>query len=107
MTDFHLPDETRISQVRLRIRDLATTLSFYERAIGLAVFSHEGRNVSLAAQGQMEPLLVLSEDPQAVTRPRRATGLYHLAIRFPTRADLARAVLRLAEYDYPIEGASN
>ncbi|MHA3772680.1 VOC family protein [Verrucomicrobiota bacterium sgz303538] len=107
MTDFYLPDGTRITQVQLRIRDLAGTVEFYEQVIGLSVLSREERNVSLAAPGQSHPLLVLSEDPQAVARPRRTTGLYHLAIRFPTRADLAHAVQRLIQHEYPIEGASN
>src|SRR5207248_3552657 len=53
------------------------------------------------------PLLVLHEQPGAPLFPRNATGLYHFAILLPTRADLGRWLLHLAQSGYPLDGASD
>ena len=52
-------------------------------------------------------MIVLHEERHATPRPPGATGLYHLAIRYPARRDLAHALQRLARSDYPIQGASD
>src|SRR5258705_9520830 len=91
-----LPDETRISQVELRTRDLARVLAFYTGAIGMRLAGQIGpRQAGVSATGQSPSMIVLSEEPGATSRPLRAIGLYHLAIRYPTRRDLAHAVNRL------------
>jgi catechol 2,3-dioxygenase len=52
-------------------------------------------------------LLVITEDRNAPSRPRHSIGLYHLALRYATRSDLAGAYRRLIEAGYPADGASD
>ena len=107
MNTFHLPDETHLSQVHLRTRSLVRALEFYQRVIGLQVIERSPVKVTLSATGSAPAILILTEDPNAVPRPQRATGLYHLAIRYPTRRDLAHAFARLVQADYRISGGSD
>jgi len=107
MQSFGLPDETRVSQVRLRTADPEQALGFYCDVLGLKIVEEKGGETSLSAAGRAPALLVLSEDRGARARPSRATGLYHFAIRYPTRGALTQALQRLARNDYPLEGASD
>ncbi len=102
-----LPDETRIGQVHLRTSELERALGFYCGMLGLRVANRTQRKATLSATGSGPALLVLSETPDAEPRPQQVTGLYHLAIRFPTRHDLAHALQRLIRAGYPIEGSSD
>ncbi len=101
-----LPDETRISQVHLRVANLERSLAFYDGVLGLGVSNSIGPNASLSVSGDAPPLITLTEDLKATPRPEHATGLYHFAIRYPTRRDLAHACLRLVKSDYAFDGAS-
>jgi catechol 2,3-dioxygenase len=93
-----------IGAVRLRVADLERVSDFYERAIGLRVLERDGDTVALGAD---TPLVELAGDPGAPPRPARSTGLFHLAILVPTRADLARAVQRVAHSGTRFSGASD
>jgi catechol 2,3-dioxygenase len=117
-----LPDETRITRVHLRTGNLERALEFYTDCLGFRLVKKAGVEAGPgrtekdeeqeqevdAALGTTEsgpPLILLKEDTGAEPRPARATGLYHFAIRYPTRRDLANALGRLLKY--PIEGASD
>jgi len=102
-----LPDETRISQVRLRTGDLQRALGFYTGVLGLRTGDRIGREAGLSATGNNPAMIILSEERRATPRPPGATGLYHLAIRYPARRDLAHALARLLRHGYPIQGASD
>ncbi len=102
-----LPDRTRIVHVRLRTADVQKQLTFYTRVLGLKILDTAGADFTLSAAGQESGLLVLTEDRAAPPRPPRSTGLYHFALRFPTRLDLARAYRRLLASDVPIGGAAD
>jgi catechol 2,3-dioxygenase len=104
---FGLPDETRLCQVHLRTRNSEPVIRFYTSVLGLTLVRQEGAATALGAQGQAFPMLVFSEDRAAMPHARRSTGLYHIAIRFPSRCELARALRRLADNQYPIEGAAD
>ena len=102
-----LPDQTRVSQVHLRIARLERALEFYSGVLGLHVAQPSAAHAVLSAGPKQPGLVVLSEDRAAAPRPPRSTGLFHLALRFPTRRALAQAYQRLADHDYPIFGASD
>ena len=104
---FQLPDQTRMSQVRLRTLNLAPVLGFYQDIIGFKYSQRNEAEVSLSATGGGPALLVFTEDPNATPRPQRTTGLYHFAIRYPTRGDLADASRRIIGAEYPISGAAD
>lgn len=99
-----LPADLRLGPVHLIVTDVDRSASFYERSIGMQLHSREPGETWLGAGG--EDLLVLHEETGAKPAGRHA-GLYHFALLFPTRQELARAVRRLAETGTPIQGASD
>ena len=99
-----LPDTLRLGPVHLTVSHLNGSIAFYERALGLQLHDRDGEVARLGAGG--EDLLVLVEEAGAAPGGRHA-GLFHFALLFPTRQELARAVLRLATTRTRIEGASD
>ena len=99
-----LPATLRLGPVHLTVSDLDRSVAFYEDAIALRVHR---RKDGVAAMGVgEEDLIVLYEEPRA-RRAGRHAGLYHYALLFPSREELAHAALRLAETKTPIQGASD
>lgn len=99
-----LPATLRLGPVHLTVSDLDRSIRFYERSLGLRLQRRDGATAALAADG--EDLVLLVEEPGAQPAGRSA-GLYHFALLFPSREELAHAVLRLAETRTRIEGASD
>jgi catechol 2,3-dioxygenase len=98
--------DTAVGAVRLTVADLARSRDFYERALGLRATEHDGGNLTLGVDGEA-PLIELTGDASAPPRPRRTTGLFHLAVLLPTRRDLAVALRRLVDARVPLDGASD
>ncbi len=98
-TSIH-PD-TAIGLVTLGVADLDRALGFYE---GLLGFRRIERAPGLAVLSALSgpPLLALRELPGALPQPKRSTGLYHVAILLPSRADLGQILSRLIEAGEPI-----
>jgi catechol 2,3-dioxygenase len=92
---------THIGLVSLRVSNLTRSQDFYQGILGFQALEQSSGGVILGGQDK-QPLLELIEVPGATPQPRRATGLYHVAILFPTRADLGRAFLRLAQAGWQI-----
>ncbi len=99
-----LPADARLGAVRLRVGDLERLTRFYEEAIGLRVLD-DGPLVRLGVDGT--PLVELAAAPDAPPRPPHTTGLYHLALLVPTRADLALALRRAVTAGWRLTGASD
>ena len=78
---------THMGAVHLTVSDLARSLDYYQRLLGLQVHNRENGTAQLGAGG--EDLLVLYEQPGAEPAPRN-TGLFHFALLVPSRHDLAR-----------------
>jgi catechol 2,3-dioxygenase len=95
-----LPDATRMGAVHLTVTDLARSVAFYEEVIGLRVTDVRDGTAELG------DVLVLHEEPSARPAGRHA-GLYHVALLFADRAELARAAVRIALSRTPIQGASD
>src|SRR5262245_18457192 len=102
-----LPDETRLDHVHLRTNNLERALAFYTGTLGLSVVEDGGSDAALGAAADAAPIIRQTEAPEASPRLKHTLGLFHLAIRFPTRRDLASAVNRLLNNNYAIEGASD
>ncbi len=100
----HLPDTLRLGPVHLTVSHLDGSLAFYARALGLQLHDRDGEIATMGTGA--EDLLVLVEEPDAAPAGRHA-GLYHFALLFPTRRELASAVLRLASTQTRIDGASD
>jgi catechol 2,3-dioxygenase len=99
-----LPATLRLGTVHLAVSDLDRSVAFYENAIGLKL--HRRKDGGAAMGVGAEDLLVLYKEP-GVRRAGRHAGLYHYALLFSSREELARAALRLAATKTPIQGASD
>jgi catechol 2,3-dioxygenase len=99
-----LPDTLRLGSVALTVSDLERSLPFYEEALGLELRRRENGTAALGAGDEHRVLLV--EQPGARPAGRHA-GLYHLALLYPSRLELGRALKRLALTRTPITGASD
>src|SRR3954467_2590969 len=97
--------DTRMGAVRLTVGDLDGVRDFYRDAIGRRGLDGADGVVRLGTNG--ESLVELTGNPDAPPRPRGTSGLFHLAILVPTRADLARALQRVAEADWRLSGAAD
>jgi catechol 2,3-dioxygenase len=98
--------DTHIGQVRLRVADIDDLAAFYERAIGLREVERDGDVARLAPEGG-EPLIELVSAPDGPPAPSFSTGLFHLAILVPDRAELARSLQRAANAGWRLTGASD
>jgi catechol 2,3-dioxygenase len=101
-----IPPETHIGRVRLRVADIDDLTTFYERVIGLRAVERDNGTVRLGPEGG-EPLIELVADAQAPAPPSFSTGLFHLAILVPDRAELARSLERVAGAGWRLSGASD
>jgi catechol 2,3-dioxygenase len=95
---------TSVGPVTLTVRDVERTRGFYEAVVGLRALAGDGRTLLGAGS---RPLVELVEDREAPPRPPRSTGLFHLAILVPDRAELARSLQRLIKKRWPLQGAAD
>ncbi|MGH2894545.1 MAG: VOC family protein [Solirubrobacteraceae bacterium] len=98
--------DTAMGAVSLTVSDLARSRAFYEAALGLSVRDAGDGTLAFGVPGGAD-LVRLHGDASAPGLDRRATGLYHLAVLFPTRRDLAHALVRLAEAHWPLDGVAD
>ncbi len=99
-----LPDALRLGPVHLTVADLDRAVAWYERALGMRVHGRDGADAELG-EGS-ETAVALHEDPEARPAGRHA-GLYHYALLYPRREELARAGLRVIESRTPVTGMSD
>jgi len=93
-----LAPTTRLGHVHLKAASLDRMIPFYTRVLGLKLHWRDGREAALGTDAEV--LLRLTEDP-AARRVQQAAGLYHFAILYPSRKELARAIARLFALRYP------
>lgn len=96
-TEFSIHPDTRIGTVYLRVADLENQINFYQQVLGFQLHWREENKAGLGAGGA--DLLHLTEE-QSLKRYRGVTGLYHFAVLFPNRRELARAIARLIALKY-------
>jgi catechol 2,3-dioxygenase len=101
-----IPPGTSIGKVRLRVDDIDALSEFYERVIGLRGVERDGDLARLGPEGG-EPLVELVSAPGASPPPSFSTGLFHLAILVPDRAELSRSLRRVIENGWRLTGASD
>lgn len=98
-----------IGHVHLKVADIDRALGFYVRVLGFELMQRYGSQAAFVAAGGYHHHIGLNtwESLGAPPPPRRSTGLFHLAIRYPDRATLADALRRLVEAGIPLDGASD
>src|SRR5512136_1565665 len=99
----------RIGHVHLKVADLKRSLAFYRDVLGFEVTQRYGSQAAFLAAGDYHHHIGLNtwESAGGQPPPPGTTGLYHVAILYPTRADLAAAVRRVVEAGISIEGAAD
>ena len=109
MADTTVPPDTRIGHVHLKVADLDRAIAFYRDALGFELQQRLGHSAAFLSAGGYHHHLGLNtwESRGGSPPPPGSTGLYHFAILYPTRQDLARAFARLLEHGVPLEGVAD
>jgi catechol 2,3-dioxygenase len=102
-------DGARIGHVHLKVADLERALSFYCGVLGFELMQRRGREAAFVSAGGYHHHIGLNtwESAGGSPPPPGATGLYHLAILYPTRAALADALRRVMAAGIELDGASD
>lgn len=100
---------TRIGHVHLKVANIERAIGFYHGVLGFEVTLRFGDSAAFLAAGDYHHHIGLNtwESSGGAPPPPGRTGLYHLAILYPTRADLADAFRRLIAAGVPLDGASD
>jgi catechol 2,3-dioxygenase len=96
--------ETHIGAVTLSVADLARSLDYYQHSIGLKLLN---KTQGTAALGAGDRVLLRLHEFSGARLVRRATGLYHFALRVPSRRDLARVIQHFFDTGTALGGASD
>ena len=100
---------TRIGHVHLKVADLDRAIAFYSGVLGFEIMQKYGTQAAfLSAGGYHHHIGLNTWESKGGTPPAPGhTGLYHTAILYPTRRDLADALKRLMAANIPLDGASD
>ena len=109
MTTRQIHPATRIGHVHLKVADLARALRFYRDVLGFELTQRFGSSAAFLSGGGYHHHIGLNtwESEGGQSPAAGTTGLYHLAILYPTRAELGDALRRLRQEGIPLEGASD
>jgi catechol 2,3-dioxygenase len=101
--------DTRIGHVHLKVADLERALNFYVNVLGFQLTQRYGNQAAFVSAGGYHHHIGLNtwESQDGSPPPAGSTGLYHLAILYPTRAALANGLQRLLDNNIPLEGAAD
>ena len=108
-TTYRIPNDTSIGHVHLKVADIKRSLDFYCGLLGFDVITTLGDDAVFISAVRYHHHIGLNTwfSKNAPPSPKNTTGLYHTAILYPTRKDLAFILQRLMQSDYPINGASD
>ena len=98
-----------VGHVHLKVADLERSLAFWHGVLGFEITQRMGDSAAFISAGGYHHHIALNTWHSAggSPPPRNATGLYHVAIRYPDRASLGDALRRLAKAGIPLDGASD
>ena len=98
-----------IGHVHLKVSSIERALGFYRDALGFEVQQHWGEDAAFVSAGGYHHHIGLNtwESKGGSPPPRGTTGLYHVAIRYPDRKSLAKALKRIVDARVPLDGASD
>lgn len=106
---YQIPTQTRIGHVHLKVSDLERALTFYRDLLGFEVMQFYGTQAAFLSAGGYHHHIGLNTwySKGGAPAPVKNAGLFHLAILYPTRQDLATILQRLLKAGYPLTGASD
>ena len=109
ITPYSIPAGTDIGHVHLKVADLERALDFYRGVLGFELTQRYGQQAAFLSAGGYHHRIGLNtwESRGGSPPPAGHTGLYHVAIRYPTRRDLALAVARVLASGLSLQGAAD
>lgn len=109
MDQYKIPQQTRIGHIHLKVSDIDKALDFYVGILGFDIMERMGSQAAFISAGGYHHHIGLNTWHSRDMPPasKRGVGLYHTAILYPTRRDLALIYQRLIEQGYPITGAAD
>ena len=108
-TPYMIPPKTRIGHVHLKVADLQRAMAFYCDLLGFELITMYGTDAAFISAGGYHHHIGLNTwySKNAPPAPVQSAGLFHTAILYPTRKDLAVAYKRLLDADYPLTGVAD
>lgn len=109
MSEYKIPAGADIGHVHLKVSDLDRSLAFYVGVLGFELMQKMGSQAAFVSAGGYHHHIGLNtwDSRGGIAPPKDATGLYHVAIRYPTRKDLGTALKRLVEAGVQLQGAAD
>ncbi|MBK8944670.1 MAG: VOC family protein [Ignavibacteriae bacterium] len=106
---YKIPPQTRIGHVHLKVSNIDKSLKFYKELLGFDLVTMYGTDAAFISAGGYHHHIGLNtwESKNSPPAQKSGVGLYHVAILYPTRKDLAEIFKRLIEAKYPISGAAD
>lgn len=103
------PPETRIGHVHLKVADLERAIDFYTNVLGFELTQRYGSQAAFVSAGGYHHHIGLNtwQSKNGSPPPQGSTGLFHVAILYPTKSDLADALRRLIQHQVQLTGASD
>jgi len=109
MVDYKIPAATSIGHVHLKVSNIQRSLDFYCGLLGFELITMYGDQAAFISAGGYHHHIGLNtwHSKDAPPARKEGVGLYHTAILYPTRKDLAEIYARLKQKAYPLTGASD
>ena len=106
---YKIPAQTRIGHVHLKVSSIEKSLAFYRDLLGFELTTMYGKDAAFISAGGYHHHIGLNtwQSKNGNPPPTNSTGLFHTAILYSTRKDLATIVKRLMDVNYPLTGASD
>ncbi|MGN6617155.1 MAG: VOC family protein [Ilyomonas sp.] len=106
---YKIPQDTRIGHVHLKVSDLDKALAFYHDLLGFEITQRYGSQAVFISAGGYHHHFGLNTwySKNAPPAPKRSVGLFHTAVVYPQRKDLATILKRLIDAQYPLTGAAD
>lgn len=107
--EYQVPAGTGIGHVHLKVSDLERALAFYQGVLGFDLVARLGNGAAFVSAGGYHHHIGLNtwHSRGGTPPPPHHTGLYHVAIRYPSRRDLAVAVRRVIDAGAPLQGVAD
>ena len=108
-SEYRIPAQTRIGHVHLKVSDLERSLEFYSGLLGFEITVKYGSQAVFISAGGYHHHIGLNtwQSKNAPPAPEYGVGLFHTAILYPSRKDLAVIYKRILDAGYPLTGASD
>src|SRR4026209_1980178 len=107
--DYKAPAQTKIGHVHLKVADIEKALKFYRDILGFEITQWYGNSAVFLSAGGYHHHIGLNTcySKSAAPAPRNSCGLFHTAILYSTRKELAIALKQILNANYPLTGASD